>query len=367
MARFHTLTVSAVRADTRDAVVLTLQPAPQEAAAFAFEAGQHLNVRAVIGGTEQRRSYSVCSAPDEPLRIAVKRVPDGIFSTWATTVLRAGDTLEAMPPEGRFGHLPHDGAAPADAHYLGIAAGSGITPLVSVMRHRLLTEPVCRFTLLYGNRSSSSVMFREELADLKDRYPTRVNLVHVLSREQQDIELFDGRLDAARLHELLTRWVLGGPDAPADAGLLDGVFVCGPRGMMDAAAAVLRDLGLPAERLRMESFGEGLKPVARRVAQPQAAYASQCELTVVQDGRRSVHAIARDGSTLLDAALAAGIDLPWSCKAGVCSTCRCLLAEGEVDADDALALEDYELAQGFRLTCRSRPVSDRLVIDFDAR
>jgi ring-1,2-phenylacetyl-CoA epoxidase subunit PaaE len=269
-------------------------------------------------------------------------------------MLRPGTTLDVMPPMGHFGVNADPGTA---RHYLGVAAGSGITPLLSIVTTALVTEPRSKFTLIYGNRASATVMFRDELAALKDRYLGRFNLVHVLSREPQDIELLHGRIDRAKADALFARWV------PVDD--VDYAFVCGPEGMMDAVRGALIARGLPAERVRIERFAASI-PKHTHVPRPlpQAAQ-TECEVSVVIDGSQRTFLLEKGRENIIDAGLRNGIELPFSCKGGVCSTCRCKLVAGEVDMDVNFALEDYEVARGFILACQSYPVTDKVTVDFD--
>ena len=355
MSRFHSLPVAKVEKETRDAVAITFAVPDALREAFRHEPGQLLTLKADIGGNDVRRSYSICSAKDDGvLRIAVKRAPGGVFSNWANESLKAGDSLEVMPPMGHF-NVPLD--ASARHHYVGFAAGSGITPLLSIVKSTLAAEPRSHFTLFYGNRASGTVMFREELAALKDRWLDRFNLVHVLSREAQDIELLHGRIDRARADALLDRWV---PLAEVDA-----VFVCGPEGMMDAVTAALDARGYPASKVKVERFAASIPKHEHQPARVPPEGHAQTEVTVVIDGVRKSYTLDRTRENLLDAALANGIELPYSCKGGVCSTCRCRLVEGEVDMDVNFALEDYEVARGFVLACQSYPATDKVVVDFD--
>ncbi len=355
MSRFHSLPVAKVEKETRDAVAITFAVPDALREAFRHEPGQHLTLKADIGGNDVRRSYSICSAKDDGvLRIAVKRAPGGVFSNWANESLKAGDSLEVMPPMGHF-NVPLD--ASARHHYVGFAAGSGITPLLSIVKSTLAAEPRSHFTLFYGNRASGTVMFREELAALKDRWLDRFNLVHVLSREAQDIELLHGRIDRARADALLDRWV---PLAEVDA-----VFVCGPEGMMDAVTAALDARGYPETKVKVERFAASIPKHEHQPARVPPEGHAQTEVTVVIDGVRKSYTLDRTRENLLDAALANGIELPYSCKGGVCSTCRCRLVEGEVDMDVNFALEDYEVARGFVLACQSYPATDKVVVDFD--
>jgi ring-1,2-phenylacetyl-CoA epoxidase subunit PaaE len=355
VSKFHPLPIARVERETRDAVAITFAVPDALADQFRFEQGQHLTLRTDIDGHDIRRSYSICSAvQDGALRIAVKKSPGGVFSTWANEGLAAGATIDVMPPMGHF-TVPLDAAA--RRHYVAFAAGSGITPLLSIIKPTLAREPKSRFTLFYGNRASGTVMFREELAALKDTYLDRFNLAHVLSREAQDIDLLHGRIDESKAGALLDHWV-----RLAD---VDTVFVCGPEGMMDAVIAALKARGHPESKIKIERFAASI-PKHQHVARPlpQAA-ASECEVTVIIDGSRKSFLLEREKESILEAGLRSGVELPYSCKGGVCSTCRCRLLEGEVDMDVNFALEDYEVARGFILSCQSYPATHKVVIDFD--
>jgi len=355
VSKFHRLPIARVERETRDAVAVTFAVPEALRDQFRFTQGQHLTLRADIGGEDVRRSYSICSAVHEnALRIAVKRAPGGAFSTWANEALKAGATVEVMPPMGHF-NVPLDPAA--KRHYLGFAAGSGITPLLSIIKTTLAVESQSRFTLFYGNRASSTVMFREELAALKDLYLTRFNLVHVLSREAQDIDLLHGRIDRARADALLAHWVC--------LDEIDAAFVCGPEGMMKAVIDALEARGFPESKIRIERFAASI-PKHEHVARPlpQAAQ-SECEVTVIIDGTRKSFLLEKEKENIIAAGLRNGIELPYSCRGGVCSTCRCRLLEGEVEMDVNFALEDYEIARGFILSCQSYPSTDTVVVDYD--
>jgi len=354
VSKFHRLPIARVDRETRDAIAITFDVPEALRAQFRFVAGQHLTIRADIAGEPVRRSYSICSPEGDALRIAVKRAPGGRFSAWANDALCAGGHVDVTPPMGRF-TVARDAQAPR--HYLGVAAGSGITPLVSMIATTLASAPLSRFTLIYGNRSSATVMFRDELAALKDRHLARFNLVHVLSREPQDIELLHGRIDRAKADALFERWV------PVDG--VDYAFVCGPEPMMDAVCASLAAHGLPPSRIRIERFAASI-PRHTHVPRPlPAAARTQCEVDVVIDGSRRSFVAEKGRENIIDAAARSGIELPYSCKGGVCSTCRCRLVAGEVDMDVNFALEDYEVARGFILACQSYPVTDRVTVDFD--
>jgi len=355
MSKFHPLGVARIDRETRDAVAITFAVPDDLAGLYRFEAGQHLTLRANVDGADVRRSYSICSAPqDGRLRIAVKRCPGGIFSTYANERLKVGDTLEVMPPLGRFGVAADPAAA---RHHVAFAAGSGITPLLSIVKATLAGEPRSQFTLFYGNRASASVMFREELAALKDLYLARFNLVHVLSRESQDIDLLHGRIDAERADALLRHW------APVDG--IDIAYLCGPDPMMRAVGALLEARGVPAPRIRVERFASSIPRHEHRPAALPQGSPTETEVTVILDGATRTFTLDRTRESILEAGLKDGIELPYSCKGGVCATCRCRVVAGEVDMDANFALEDYEVARGFVLACQSYPASDRVTVDFD--
>jgi ring-1,2-phenylacetyl-CoA epoxidase subunit PaaE len=355
MSRFHRLQVARVERETRDAVAITFAVPPALAEPFRFIAGQHLTLRADIDGQDVRRSYSICSGVhDGELRIAVKRNPGGIFSEWANRSLEAGQALEVLPPVGHF-NVPL--SADNRRHYVAFAAGSGITPILSLTKTILASESRSRFTLFYGNRASGTVMFKEELAALKDTYLTRFNLVHVLSRETQDIELLHGRIDHAKTDALIDNWL--------DLEDVDAVFVCGPDGMMRAVAETLKARGFPDAKVKIERFATSIPRHERRPAKVAEPGHTECEVTAVLDGVTRRFMLEKGSESILDAGLKAGVELPYSCKSGACSTCRAKLTAGEVDMDVNFALEDYELARGFVLTCQSHPVTDRVTVDYD--
>ena len=355
MSKFHRLSVASVEPETRDAVAITFAVPDALVEPFRYAAGQHLTLRADIDGQDVRRSYSICSGvQDGKLRIAVKRNPGGVFSAWANEMLKAGDTLDVLPPLGHFG-VALD--ASHRKHYAAFAAGSGITPLLSIIKSTLATEPESRFTLFYGNRASGTVMFKEELAALKDTYLTRFNLVHVLSREAQDIELLHGRIDRAKAEALMTHWL--------DLDQVDAVFVCGPDGMMQSVAEALKARGYPDAKVRIERFATSVPRHEHRPSKPVEAGHTECEVTVVLEGVTRTFTLEKGRENILEAGLKNGIELPYSCKSGVCSTCRAKLTSGEVDMDVNFALEDYEVARGFVLTCQSYPVTDRVSVDYD--
>ncbi|MHC6226865.1 1,2-phenylacetyl-CoA epoxidase subunit PaaE [Pseudomonas sp. X10] len=356
MSQFHNLTIKEVRNETRDAVSIAFDVPPQLQDDFRFTQGQYLVMRTHLDDEEVRRSYSICSGVhDGELRVAVKRVPGGRFSAFANERLKAGQQLEVMPPAGSF-FVPLDPAR--RGNYLAVAAGSGITPILSIISTTLASEPNSRFTLLYGNRSSSGALFRDKLEDLKNRYLERLNLIFVFSREQQDVDLYNGRIDADKCGQLFSRWM--------DVGALDAAFICGPQAMTETVRDSLRSNGMAAERIHFELFaatGNQARREAREAARLVDSAVSQ--VTVISDGRALAFDLPRNTQSVLDAGNAIGAELPYSCKAGVCSTCKCKVVEGEVEMDSNHALEDYEVAAGYVLSCQSYPVSDKVVLDFD--
>ena len=352
--RFHRLAVNDLRRESADAVSLTFAIPSELSNDYSFAPGQYLTLRTTMEGEEIRRSYSICSGPDDgELRIAVKKVDGGAFSSWAADELKAGDELDVMTPTGRFG-IAH---APAEARvYVGFAAGSGITPILSIVRGVLAREPDSRFFLFYGNRSTGGMLFREALEELKDRFMQRFSLFHVISGEEQDIPILHGRLDGDKVRVLLRSLV--------PASQADHVFICGPTGMSEDIEATCRDIGIAEDRIHVERFVSGLggKPRAKAavaVSAPPKAMAS-----LVIDGKRREVPVA-EGESILDAALRAGMDLPFACKGGMCSTCRAKLVEGSAEMEANYSLEPWELEKGFILTCQARPTTDRVVVDYD--
>jgi ring-1,2-phenylacetyl-CoA epoxidase subunit PaaE len=349
-ARFHPLTVDRVDRLTEDAAAITFDVPEHLRDAYDFAAGQSLTLRRTIAGVEHRRSYSICSAVGERPRIGVREIPDGLFSRWLVHDVRPGDLIEVQTPSGSFRADPVQGG-----RHLCIAAGSGITPMLSVAAS-VLTNPRAEVTLLYGNRTTASVMFAEELADLKNRYSARFDLVHVLSREPRDVELFSGRLEGQKLRQILTALV------PLRA--VDHVWLCGPFGMIADARAVLADLGVAPERVHFELFFVDEPPPQLRHTD-QVVEGVTSEVTVVLDGRTTTTPMARN-QTILDGAQRVRTDVPFACKGGVCGTCRAKVRAGEVDMVRNYALEREEVAQDFVLTCQTFPVSDDVTVDFDA-
>jgi ring-1,2-phenylacetyl-CoA epoxidase subunit PaaE len=354
---FHELRVIAVERLTDDAVAVTFGVPPKLRDVFAFKAGQHLTVRRAVDDVDVRRSYSISSTPHElathgRLRIGVKQVAGGAFSTYAQT-LREGQTVEVLPP---LGHFTTDFDPARARRYAAVVAGSGITPVLSLVATSLATEPESRFTMFFGNRYARSVMFAEELADLKDRYPARLQVVHVLSREPQDAELLSGRIDADRLGRLL--------DAMLPPSEVDEWFLCGPYGMVMDARDVLERNGVPDEKVHTELFHVEDAPIPQREL-PVDEDSKGAQVTILLDGRASTFAMRRD-ERILDAALRVRGELPYACKGGVCSTCRGKVVGGEVRMARNFALEPAELAAGYVLTCQASPVTDEVRIDYDA-
>ena len=358
---FHPLRVRAVRPETDEAMVVSFDiPAALEGD-FRFTQGQYLTLRRLIAGEDVRRSYSICAGLDDgELRVGVRRVKGGRFSNWLAENLRAGDTIDVMPPQGRF-FVPIEPAVARN--YLGVAGGSGITPVLSIMKTVLAREPGSRFTLVYGNRRAASTMFKEELEDLKNRYVTRLALHHVFSEERVDSPLNQGVLDRAKLAEFL--------DGLIAVDRIAHAFICGPFMMNDEAEAGLLAAGMAPECIHVERFGVALPAgVGPNAVPPQPVEpgdAADCELTVIRDGiTHALHFHEEDGN-VLDCAAKAGLDVPYSCKTGVCGTCRAHLDSGEVRMARNYALEQRDLDAGFILTCQSHPISKVVKISYDQR
>jgi len=350
-AEFRRLRVADVQPLTEDAVAVTFAVPPELAETFDFLPGQSLTLRRIVDGHEERRSYSICTPAGQPPRVGVREVPDGALSTWLTRQVRPGDEIEVLPPAGRF--TPDVEAA---AHHVMIAAGSGITPVLSIAAS-VLTNPGSQVTLLYGNRRTDTVMFAEELADLKDAHNTRLDLVHVLSREPREAELFSGRLDAAKLRELLPALI----DVPS----VDHWWLCGPFGMVTDALVVLEEFGMDAAKVHRELFYVDDVPPEPVRHEEAGIEGPSADVVVILDGRSTHITVARD-TTVLDGAQRVRPDLPFACKGGVCGTCRAKVTSGEVQMRRNYALDQAELDQGFVLTCQSLPVTDTVVIDYDA-
>jgi ring-1,2-phenylacetyl-CoA epoxidase subunit PaaE len=369
---FHPLAISRVMPEAAGAVAVSFAIPPALRDLFRFSPGQFLTFKATINGQSVRRSYSICSSTQRfdtqgDIEVGIKPVEGGVFSSWATQ-LKPGDTLDVMPPEGRF--TPRSTGA---VHRVGWAAGSGITPLLSIIASTLAGEPDSRFTLVYCNQRSSSILFNEALQDLKDRYPARLNLIHLLSRQAQEVALFNGRLDAAKVSELLGSLV--------PAGAIDETFICGPEAMIEGCEQALLAAGVPRECIHSERFTSASQPAVainsgaidarQQRARGQNSLQSAgspgpIRLSVQLDGKShelQMHTHER----VLDVALAAGLDLPWSCKGGVCCTCRARVLDGEVAMEKNFTLEDWEVKKGFVLSCQARPLTDHISISYDDR
>lgn len=352
-AALHPLTVASVEPLTDDAVAIGFAIPGELADAYRFLPGQHVAIATPAAGDDLRRSYSICSPAGAELRVAVKRIPGGAFSSHALDGLRPGDVLDVMTPTGRFAIEPDPTRA---AHYVAIAAGSGITPVLSIAASALALEPASRVTLLYGNRTTRSIMLLDELQDLKDRHPDRFVLHHVLSREPRDAELLSGRIDPERLERFLAALL------PVDG--VDEWFLCGPAGLIDGAEATLRRHGVPGERIHHERFhADDLAAPAAEPSAPTSDTAAQ--VTIRLDGRSTSFELAPDGPPILDAALPLRPDAPFACKGGVCGTCRARLVEGEVELTRSWALDADEREAGYVLACQAHPRSERVVLDFD--
>ncbi len=356
---FHKLKIREIRPETADAISVAFEVPPDLRDDYRFRQGQFLTLRERIGDEELRRSYSVCVGVPEyessgELRVAIKRVAGGRFSNWANERLRPGGEIDVMTPDGRF----FTELDPAQRkRYVGFAGGSGITPMLSLIKTTLATEPDSEFTLIYGNRSVASIMFVEDLEELKNRYMDRLRLYHVLSDEGQEVQLFSGLLDEARCAEIV------GSLVPVDS--IDEAFICGPEPMMDAAERALLGAGLKPANIHIERFGTPSASGApvREVADD----APRADVVLIVDGKERRLRVPFDGPAILDAGLMAGANLPYACKGGVCCTCRARVLEGEVRMDKNFTLEDHEMQRGFVLTCQSHPVSERVVISYDER
>ncbi|WP_354678755.1 1,2-phenylacetyl-CoA epoxidase subunit PaaE [Cupriavidus plantarum] len=358
--QFHPLRVAQVRSETADTVSIAFDVPPALREVYRFTQGQFLTLKAAVDGTELRRSYSICCGVQDyaargELRVAVKRVRDGVFSTWLHENVVPGRTLDVMVPDGRF-HVPLD--ADAARHYVAFAAGSGITPVLSLIRTTLAHEPNSRFTLVYGNRSVDSIIFSEALEDLKNAYLSRFTLYHVLSRQPQEVDLLHGRLDRERVGRFLSSLL------PVDD--IDAAFVCGPASMIDEVELALREAGVDPRRIHAERFGVPVAGVApARAASADTGVGS--ELVVVLDGKQHRMRLPGPEAKVLDTALAAGLDLPYACKGGVCCTCRARVLEGKVDMEKNYTLEAWEMEKGFVLTCQARALTQRVVVSYDER
>jgi ring-1,2-phenylacetyl-CoA epoxidase subunit PaaE len=362
--KFHDLPVSNITPEAAGAVAITFQVPENLRSGFNFKAGQFLTLRAIIDGNDVRRSYSISSsqnsyAQNGTLEVGIRPVQGGVFSNWAASKLKVGDVLRVMPADGRF-----IVQRPRAIHRVGFAAGSGITPILSILASNLEEQTESKFTLVYGNRRMDSVMFNEALQDLKDRYPNRLTLIHVLSRQAQEVPLLEGRIDETKVKEIVASLL--------PAASMDEVFICGPEAMIEATEKALLEVGVPARNIRTERFTsptlEALPADARKQVVLGHAPESKGDvsLTVVLDGKK--HQIQMSTTDkILDVALAAGLDLPYSCKGGVCCTCRAKVMHGSVEMEKNFTLEKWEAEQGFVLSCQAKPTSKEVVMSFDER
>ena len=353
MRQFHSLKIKSIQRETRDSVRIGLRVPDDVQEEFEFLPGQHLPFQLELDGKKLRRTYSICSGPGEDLEIGVRVQPGGRFSEYAANVLSTGDLIDAMPPSGQF-HLELDPDNEKD--YVGFAAGSGITPIIAMIKAVLETEPHSRFILFYGNRKQSTTMFIEDLYALKNRYLERLQLNFVFSQEEQDFEPMAGRLDGDKVRELYRHF---------GAGLrANDCFVCGPDTMIRDVTEALIDLGMDKEHVHSERFGVPRKAKGETPAvAPKTA--DHAEITVIMDGHKKVFGMERDDANIVDAAADHGIELPYSCKGGVCATCRCHVAKGDVNMETNYGLEPWEVEAGFVLACQSRPVSESVTLDYD--
>jgi len=360
---FYELSIKKINPEAAGAVAITFEIPVQLRENFLFEPGQFLTVRTTIQGNDIRRNYSVSSPRSKlikkgELEIGIRPVQGGFFSNWAVTELRAGDKLKVMPPNGSF-----ISRKPEAIHRIGFAAGSGITPILSIAATTLEEQFDSKFTLIYGNRKMSSVMFNESLQDLKDRFPDRFTMIHLFSQQVQEVDLFMGRIDDGKIKSILSTLI--------SAKSMDEVFICGPEAMIEVAEKTLIDCGVPAEQIYSERFTTSTTQTLQVQADVEAvkktaSTGKQIALTLILDGKEHMLNIRSD-EQLLDAALNAGLDLPFSCKAGVCSTCRCKVLEGHVTMDKNFTLESDEISQGFALSCQARATTEFLTISFDHR
>lgn len=353
MTTFHSLKVARIEQETPEAVAITFAVPPELRAHYAFKPGQHLTLKTQLAGEELRRCYSICRAehPGE-ISVAVKAIEGGRFSQYAVTDLAAGMAIDVMVPQGIFGYQPQPEQT---GHYLALAVGSGITPMLAIVSATLAIEPQSRITLVYGNRSTRSMMFRQALGDLKDRYPQRLQLVYLFSQESQESELLSGRLDGAKLKALGAQLL--------DVKGFDRTFICGPQSMMQESEAALLEMGVAPQNIFIEHFNTPGTAPSRRSREQAAGKI----VTLRQDGRDRKITLDSHDESILDAALRQGADLPYACKGGVCATCRCKVLSGEVEMGTNYSLEPDQLAAGYVLSCQSLPKGNDVILDFDAQ
>lgn len=351
MSQFIPLTIKSIQPQTEQAICIAFDLAPEQLDAFQYQPGQHLTIRHLTDDGELRRCYSICSDTQEDMSIAIKKIDQGQFSTWANAHLKAGDVLEVMPPQGVFFQKA---AKAGGQNYLGFAAGSGITPILSIVKSVLNRQADATFTLVYGNRSWKQTMFSEQIMDLKDRFKERLQLVNIFSRELNDSDIFNGRIDADKLQQLFQANLIS-----AEA---DHCFACGPEEMMTAVETVLPTWGIQRSKIHTERFNTGTAPKA--TAQ-QMESRSEERVNIILDGRELIVEVSKQDDSILDAALRAGADLPYACKGGVCATCKCKVLEGQVEMAVNYSLEEDEIKKGYVLSCQARPTTANVRLSFD--
>ena len=351
MSQFIPLTIKSITPQTEQAICIAFEVDDTQQAEFQYLAGQHLTIRHLTDTGEIRRCYSICSDSNEDMSIAIKKIDQGQFSNWANDNLKAGDQLEVMPPQGVFFQKA---AKVGGKNYLGFAAGSGITPILSIVKTVLQQQQDANFTLIYGNRSWKQTMFAEQIMDLKDRFQSRFQLVNIFSREMNDSALFNGRIDAEKLQLLFKADLINAN--------VDHCFACGPDDMMDSIETVLPELGIARSKIHTERFntGSGKKATAEQIENR-----NEEKVNIVLDGRELIIDVSKEDDSILDAALRAGADLPYACKGGVCATCKCKVLEGQVDMAINYSLEPEEVEKGYVLSCQARPVTPNVRISFD--
>ncbi|MDM1248793.1 phenylacetate-CoA oxygenase/reductase subunit PaaK [Acinetobacter sp. R933-2] len=351
MSQFIPLTIKSITPQTEQAICIAFDLAPEQQDRFKYQAGQHLTIRHMTEHGELRRCYSICSDMQEDISIAIKKIDQGEFSTWANDNLKAGDQLEVMPPQGVFFQKA---AKVGGKNYLGFAAGSGITPILSIVKTVLAQQPDSSFTLIYGNRSWKQTMFSEQIMDLKDRFKERFQLVNIFSREMNDSALFNGRIDAEKLQLLFK--------ADLIHANFDHCFACGPDEMMDAIEKVLPELGIERSKIHTERFNTGS---TKRISAEQIDRRQEERVNIILDGRELIIDVSKEDDSILDAALRAGADLPYACKGGVCATCKCRVLEGQVEMAINYSLEPEEVEKGYVLSCQARPTTPNVRLSFD--
>lgn len=355
MPTFHTLTIKDIRQETADCVSVAFDVPTELKTEFDFIPGQYLTLRATVNGEDIRRSYSICSSPiNEDLRVAIKQVPEGKFSTYANQNLQVGETMQVMTPMGNF---HSEIVENQQKNYVGFAAGSGITPILSILKTVLIKEPESRFTLFYGNKTMDSIIFHEEIERLKNIYMNRLSVHHILSRESLGVQLYKGRIDADKCQSFCNLFI--------DPKSVDEYFICGPEQMIHAVKDTLADVGVDKKKIHFELFTTAGATKKKVLKKESTVPSFDSQITIVLDGDQFNFPIQSDGENILDVALENGADLPFACKGGVCCTCRAKVLEGEVEMDVNYALEEDEVADGYVLTCQAHPKTDKVVVTFD--